>query len=522
MLFKKILIIILLQITISSSFLLAQVRVSTNFESGSLGSMSIIDSNIIKINNIDSLISYSLLINSRFDPLNPVDTSLAPSARWYYFKLKGVKNKLITLYINNSEAIRPFYSYDGINFNRFDLSENRIKNTITTIFSKDTVYISHFKPYTYSRHQNKISDWKTNKNVTHEHIGFSSNNIPIDLLTITDNSIDNSEKKRVWIHGRSHPSEAPSSWHLEFMIDNLLSNNPLSKDLLRNTVFYIIPIINPDGVIGGYSRSSSTGVNIEINWDRPDTLTMPEVKSLRAKLIQLTEKSPLDLLLNMHSQIANSITYWIHTAESTNDMFLKDQMLLSSLTINHTPYYRPEDQRFSHVSSKYVEGWIWDNFADSTMAITFETPYTYYNEDKYGEWVSLENLKELANSSILAISDYLSIGGDSRKILNYNNFRNIKGYKSIVNDPSKVYHGKSYFIALNSGSKLDIVVNSLSKGRYRLYRWNTGENNKVFPETTNRWELIDTINHNKKGKFKYKYRSEYTGDIINSFILVKE
>jgi hypothetical protein len=522
MFFKKILFIILLQIFFGSSFLFSQIKISSNFESGSIGSYHIIDSNIININNRDSIISHSIIVNSRFDPLNPVDTSLRPSARWYFFKMTGVKNRLISLYINNSEVLRPFYSYDGVNFARFDKSENRLKNSILSLFSKDTVYISHFKPYTYSRHIAKIKNWQNSAYVTHEYIGNSSKNIPIDFLTITDNSVNNSKKKRVWIHGRSHPSEAPSSWHLEFMIDNLLSDNPLSKNLLQNTIFYIIPVINPDGVIGGFSRSSSTGVNIEINWDRPDSLTMPEVENLRSKLIELTNDKPLDLLLNMHSQIANSITYWIHTAESTNGMFLKDQMLLSSLTINHTPYYRPQDQRFSNVSSKYIEGWIWDNFKDSTMAITFETPYTYYNEDINGDWVSIDNLKELAHSSVLAICDYLSIGGESRKMISYKNFDKVKGFKSIINDPSKIYHGKNYYISTNTKSRIDIIIDTLSKGVYKLYKWNVGENSKVFPDETNRWELIDSINHKTNGKFKYRYKSVIKEDMVNNFILVKE
>lgn len=155
----KTLICMLLPTLFCSSFLFSQVRVSSEFESGSLGKYEIIDSSKVKISDKDSLKIYSVNIFSRFDPLNPIDTALAPSARWYYFKMTGVKGKQIFLNIKNSEAIRPFYSYDGINFKRFDASENINRNQVFKIFQKDTVYISHYIPYTYSRNQSKIREW---------------------------------------------------------------------------------------------------------------------------------------------------------------------------------------------------------------------------------------------------------------------------------------------------------------------------------------------------------------------------
>jgi Predicted carboxypeptidase len=150
-------------------------------------------------------------------------------------------------------------------------------------FLKDTVYISHFIPYTWSRHKSKLDEWSVKPFVTREIIGYSSQELPIEMITIDESDLHNNdkEKRQIWIHGRSHPSEQPASWHLEALTDLLLSDTPEAKDLRRNSTIYIIPFINPDGVYGGFSRSTSTGVNIEINWDRPDSLTMPEVLALK-------------------------------------------------------------------------------------------------------------------------------------------------------------------------------------------------------------------------------------------------
>ncbi len=140
---KKRDILTLLLIILSGSFSFGQVRFDTSFGSGSLGGYKLTDSVTIPSVNGEPLTILSYEVYSRFDPKNPVDTSLAPSARWYYFRMTGVKNKIIYLSVKNSEAIRPFYSYDNKNFERFGYDENSKKGRVVKQFSQDTVYICH-------------------------------------------------------------------------------------------------------------------------------------------------------------------------------------------------------------------------------------------------------------------------------------------------------------------------------------------------------------------------------------------
>ncbi|MEA4868228.1 MAG: M14-type cytosolic carboxypeptidase [Rikenellaceae bacterium] len=518
--FNKSFFLLLLSL-ISGSSLFSQIRISADFDSGSIGSYRLIDSVWFFRNSNDSLLTLSYEIESRFDPLNPVDTALRPSARWYHFRMEGVKGKQIFLNIKNSEAIRPVYSYDGVNFQRFETVENIYKGTVNKIFERDTVYISHFIPYPYSRHEAKLKEWKSLAGVKHEVIGHSTLGLPIEMLTVTDNSVSDVGKKRVWIHGRSHPSETPASWHLEAMIEEILSDSPFAKELRRNTIFYLVPFINPDGVKGGYSRSSSTGVNIEINWDRPDSLTMPEVKTLKAALERVTKDKPLDLLLNMHSQISSSVTYWIHTAESTTSEFLKEQQLLSALTINYTPFYRPQDQSFSAIAPRYVEGWIWDRFGEKTLAITFETPYTYYNQDKDGPWVSVDNLAQLGYSTLLAVSDLLDLDKENRIIADADDNRVSKRNWEVSYDPSSIFFGDTFLVSKKEGSSLKYKLN-LKKGVYTLYCWKVGPTAESYPAETNRWVKRAKVIQRRDGNFTYRIKSTNPGEKADAILLVKE
>lgn len=71
-----------------------------------------------------------------------------------------MSKKQLFINIKNSEAIRPFYSYDKTNFQRFESVENINKGQINKIFTHDTVYICHFIPYTCSHLDIKYKEWE--------------------------------------------------------------------------------------------------------------------------------------------------------------------------------------------------------------------------------------------------------------------------------------------------------------------------------------------------------------------------
>ncbi len=511
---------LLLFIILNSSFLFSQVKFDTNFESGCLGSYKLIDSVTIPVQGKDSLTILNYNIFSRFDPLNPVDTSLSPSARWYYFRMTGVKNKLIYLTVNNSEAIRPFFSYDNKNFERFSADENSKRGRLIKLYDRDTVYICHYIPYTYSRMESKVKEWSENKDVKTRNIGYSHDSLAMPMLRITDSQVKDKNKKIVWIHGRSHPSESPASWHLEALVNKILGNDKYAREIRKSTIFYIVPFINPDGVYGGYSRSSSTGVNLEINWDRPDSLTMPEVKVLKKTIDSITSRKPIDLFLNMHSQIANSATYWIHTAKSTNDAFFAKQLLLSNLTSNDNPFYSSADQSFSDMAPRYVEGWMWNKFHDRTLAITFETPYTYFRENIKGEWVSTQNLDKLALNSLNAITDLLELPVKSRLVVYKTKSYRRRDWSKIKSAQMVDFNGFQ-FVAKKANATLEYSVSNMESGTYAVYKWVPGPAVNVSPEGTNRWQYLFDITQKRRGNLSVKVFAGTEGDLFNAILLKK-
>lgn len=500
---------VLLAFTLSCVSLTAQpIKFSADFEAGALDSYELIDSVWFKRSADDSTLMLSYNIYSRFDPENPTDVTLPPSGRWFYFRMTGVKDKLLHLTFHNTDPLRCMYSYDNKTFERLDPCDAPARRKISARFDSDTVYLAYYTPYTFSYLQKRLNDWTTKapQLAKLETIGQSTQGRPMQLLTITDPNTDNSSKKRIWIQGRIHTSESPASWHLDGFIDALLADTPEANAIRQSIVFYVNPYVNPDGVYNGLSRSNINGVNLEINWGRPDDSTEQEVKVLKAKMAELAKDKPFDMYLGMHSQVANKATYWVHKAESTTDRFFQDEMLLAYLTCaTSRDYLKKDDLDFSNVADRYPEGWIWNQWGEKTLAITFETPYTYYCNNPDGPWVSSETLRDFGAKTLTAVADYFGISSPNRIIIDNTNTK-LKGGWSHINSTDVVYHGQDCVKPQKAGSKITYRADNVTAGSYKVYIWYPGSVNNDTQANT--WLYLQDYHQKKNGKLSLKLNVE--------------
>ncbi len=139
----------------------------------------------------------------------------------------------------------------------------------------DLVYFSYNVPYGYTFLRTTIAYWEhlvmaNNKAedkeedrvyFAHQTLCCSLKGNDLPLLTITGSGGGGESIKGrhyVLLSGRVHPSESNSSWILKGFLDYLLhrSADPeletLRRKLLRNYVFKVLPMLNPDGVINGW------------------------------------------------------------------------------------------------------------------------------------------------------------------------------------------------------------------------------------------------------------------------------
>jgi murein tripeptide amidase MpaA len=87
-----------------------------------------------------------------------------------------------------------------------------------------------------------------------------------------------------------HPGESNSSYIVKGVIQFLVSDHQIAKELREHFVFEIVPMLNPDGVIHGHYRVSQSGDDLNRNWTEPSRERHPTIFHAKKRLKTLAGK----------------------------------------------------------------------------------------------------------------------------------------------------------------------------------------------------------------------------------------
>ncbi|XP_063483564.1 cytosolic carboxypeptidase 6 isoform X3 [Symphalangus syndactylus] len=182
---------------------------------------------------------------------------------------------------------------------------------------EDIYQFAYCYPYTYTRFQHYL-DSLQKRNMDYffrEQLGQSVQQRKLDLLTITspDNLREGAEQKVVFITGRVHPGETPSSFVCQGIIDFLVSQHPIARVLREYLVFKIAPMLNPDGVYLGNYRCSLMGFDLNRHWLDPSPWVHPTLHGVKQLIVQMYNdpKTSLEFYIDIHahSTMMNGFMY---------------------------------------------------------------------------------------------------------------------------------------------------------------------------------------------------------------------
>jgi len=223
--------------------------------------------------------------------------------QWFHFRLTGAAGSLSKISILN--AGQSSYPLGWENYNvcaSYDREEwfripTTFRNGILSFQIKpahNSIYFAYFAPYSYERHQDLIHEAQLSDDVRMEIIGKTYEGRDIEMLVIGK---PRRNKKIIWVIARQHPGESMAEWFIEgFLIRLLDQSDSVSRKLLDDACFYVVPNINVDGSIAGNLRSSASGANLNREWHRPSLKRSPEVYYVRKKM----DETGVDLLLDVH------------------------------------------------------------------------------------------------------------------------------------------------------------------------------------------------------------------------------
>ena len=494
--------------------LFGQIKFDANFDSGNFKSVSAIDSTTFLVYTNEDI-----------------------GGRWFYFRMSGVKNKSVEVTVMTPPAdfSRAVYSFDDKEYLRFTEAESPQIGTFKKYFEEDTVYVAYFTPYTYKMLQENLNIWNASEFVSLDTLGFTQNLLPIQEMIITDPSFNDDEKVNVWIHARTHPGETPSSWQFQGIVEELLSGDEVINYYLSKIKFHMIPFTNPDGVYFGRSRTNYDYIDVERDWNKIEFETCLEVQALKGRMSDLSNAKPFSVFLNLHSQASSYCTFWIHTAGSTSQYFYRREYQFSNLNVSDNPYFLKGDYSHSDLKSYFPEGWLWNNYGDQVMALTYETPYNNYfreSTEPYTE-VTIDNLFEIGRRTVYAIAEYLEISHPRRYIMDNSNAIAsglITNYSSGLE-----FYGDDFSVLSEGAENTQITFTSdiLPAGMYDVAAWwptsegnsfetlfeisagdNYYEDIKTQKANGGQWNYLTTVELSQEGIISINMQSNSTGLVV--------
>lgn len=263
----------------------------------------------------------AISINSAFDGgnIDCIDCSSADNIRlqisadagdefyqWFYFRMTADANQSCHLKIENAQGssypkgwdtYRVVVSHNHRDWYRCPTEYKNGTLSFSVTPPSDVSWFAYFTPYSMQRHDDLISRAAMRDNVALESLGTTLDGRSIDLLRIGHPQA----RLKIWSIARQHPGETMAQWWMEGYLDRLTdSSNSVTRELLKQAVFYVVPNMNPDGSFRGYLRTNAAGANLNREWSEPSLGRSPEVFLVREKMLE----TGVDFNLDVHGDEA--------------------------------------------------------------------------------------------------------------------------------------------------------------------------------------------------------------------------
>lgn len=304
--------------------------------------------------------------------------------QWFHFRISGVKGEACAMHIENAgqsaypkawAGYQAVASYDREHWFRVATQFDGQVLTIRHTPEHEVMWLAYFEPYSWERHQVSIGRAMTlGDNVKVECLGITPDGYALDVVRVGEPT---QGKKNIWITARQHPGESMAEWFVEGILDALLDvQHGVSRELLKQCVFYLVPNINPDGSVRGNLRTNALGANLNREWRTPSMAFSPEVYWVRGKMLE----TGVDVFLDVHGD--EEIPHVFVAGCEYNSSFSKKQEQLQNQFKSIWAAITPDFQTIHGYTNKtfgdedllkLASNWVGDHF--DCLAFTIEMPF---------------------------------------------------------------------------------------------------------------------------------------------------
>lgn len=121
-----------------------------------------------------------------------------------------------------------------------------------------------------------------------------------DIPAMTIRAPGSSPIEQIVLIGRQHPPEVTGAIAMQAFVEEVMADSPLASRFRGRFAVTVVPMLNPDGVVLGYWRHGTGGLDLNRDWG---AFTQPETRLMQDLLAKLDDQPDrhLRLFLDFHS-----------------------------------------------------------------------------------------------------------------------------------------------------------------------------------------------------------------------------
>lgn len=198
-----------------------------------------------------------------------------------------------------------------------------------------------------------------------------------------------------------------------------MSEDQQASALRDHVVFYIVPMLNPDGVVIGNYRTGFAGVDLNRQFQQPNAILHPTVSALKAllttRILPVHHSVTAYLDLHAHSQQKCIFMYGPHYplhAEKYGKLRILPRLICAKM-----PYFRWASCRFRNERSKQKAARlvVWKQLKLMNTFTVEASFYGYLTKDRDTVPFTEATLLEAGEGICRGLSDYLCLGNPDVK-----------------------------------------------------------------------------------------------------------
>ncbi len=236
----------------------------------------------------------------------PEDDGFINDSAWYAFRVQPKTPTAVTVtlqYSGGHHRYVPKTSDDGLNWipideSRVSISADGTEATFTLQDANVPVWIAGqeiITPAMYSIWNRKM---EKHAEVELRPLGKSINGVTIEALSVNPDA-----KNVLMIIGRQHPPEVSGAFAFLSFFETLAGETDLAREFRSRFGIIAVPLLNPDGVLGGNWRHNLGGTDLNRDWG---PFEQPETRLMNKLLTELGESDrDLRVFLDFHSTQRN-------------------------------------------------------------------------------------------------------------------------------------------------------------------------------------------------------------------------